>query len=88
MLCADLLDLSVVVSLSVPPAQSGCNSLVAGLVYTIGSHRWEKQSSAFFQAKAAESLLQGNVVFNLARAGFNCETETELTTPHCDHCED
>ena len=32
---------------------------------------WEKQSSAFFQAKAAESHLQGNVVFNLARAGFN-----------------
>jgi hypothetical protein len=32
---------------------------------------WEKQSSAFFQAKAAQSLLKGNVVFNLARAGFN-----------------
>jgi|EP01047_Picozoa_sp_COSAG01_P076015 hypothetical protein len=34
---------------------------------------WEKQSSAFFQAKAAESYLKGNVVFNLARAGFNCK---------------
>eukprot|EP01051_Picozoa_sp_SAG22_P004434 SAG22_NODE_237_length_14221_cov_37.207832_11_plen_156_part_00 len=32
---------------------------------------WEKQSSAFFQAKAAQSFLKGNVVFNLARAGFN-----------------
>ena len=32
---------------------------------------WEKQSSAFFSAKAAESFLKGNVVFNLARAGFN-----------------
>jgi hypothetical protein len=32
---------------------------------------WEKQSSAFFQAKSAESFLKGNVVFNLARAGFN-----------------
>lgn len=32
---------------------------------------WEKQSSAFFQAKSAQSTLRGNVVFNLARAGFN-----------------
>lgn len=32
---------------------------------------WEKQSSAFFQAKAAQTLLKNNVVFNLARAGFN-----------------
>jgi len=32
---------------------------------------WEKQSSAFFQAKAAESIVKQNVVFNLARAGFN-----------------
>lgn len=32
---------------------------------------WEKQSSAFFQAKTAESTLRRNVVFNLARAGFN-----------------
>jgi len=32
---------------------------------------WEKQSSAYFQAKAAESLIEGNVVFNLGRAGFN-----------------
>ena len=32
---------------------------------------WEKQSSAFFQAKTAQSVLRYNVVFNLARAGFN-----------------
>eukprot|EP00051_Salpingoeca_urceolata_P008274 m.104752 g.104752 ORF g.104752 m.104752 type:complete len:485 (+) comp15664_c0_seq1:1096-2550(+) len=32
---------------------------------------WEKQSSAVFEAKAAESLITRNVVFNLARAGFN-----------------
>jgi hypothetical protein len=32
---------------------------------------WEKQSSAFFQAKSAETVLEGNLVFNLARAGFN-----------------
>lgn len=32
---------------------------------------WEKQSSAFFQAKTAQTTLRHNVVFNLARAGFN-----------------
>jgi len=32
---------------------------------------WEKQASAFFQAKTARSHLQHNVVFNLGRAGFN-----------------
>ena len=32
---------------------------------------WEKQSSAVFQAKSAESILRHNVVFNLGRAGFN-----------------
>jgi hypothetical protein len=32
---------------------------------------WEKQSSCWFQAKAAQSTLTGNVCFNLARAGFN-----------------
>ena len=31
---------------------------------------WEKQSSAFFQAKTAQTTLRRNVVFNLARAGF------------------
>lgn len=30
---------------------------------------WEKQSSCWFQAKAALSTLEGNVCFNLARAG-------------------
>jgi hypothetical protein len=33
--------------------------------------QWEKQSSAFFQAKTAQTTLRRNVVFNLARAGFN-----------------
>eukprot|EP00750_Incisomonas_marina_P033658 INCI9923.3.p1 GENE.INCI9923.3~~INCI9923.3.p1 ORF type:complete len:923 (-),score=130.23 INCI9923.3:2785-5553(-) len=32
---------------------------------------WEKQSSAFFQAKTAQTEVSGNVVFNLGRAGFN-----------------
>ena len=32
---------------------------------------WEKQSSAVFQGKAAGSTIRHNVVFNLARAGFN-----------------
>ena len=32
---------------------------------------WEKQSSCFFQAKTAQTTLQRNVCFNLARAGFN-----------------
>lgn len=32
---------------------------------------WEKQASAFFQAKAAQTTLRHNVAFNLARAGFN-----------------
>lgn len=32
---------------------------------------WEKQSSAFFQGKTAQTTLRENVVFNLARAGFN-----------------
>eukprot|EP01062_Namystynia_karyoxenos_P003506 TRINITY_DN11258_c0_g1_i1.p1 TRINITY_DN11258_c0_g1~~TRINITY_DN11258_c0_g1_i1.p1 ORF type:complete len:903 (+),score=355.61 TRINITY_DN11258_c0_g1_i1:80-2788(+) len=32
---------------------------------------WEKQSSAFFQAKTAQSTVRRNLVFNLARAGFN-----------------
>lgn len=32
---------------------------------------WEKQSSCWFQAKAAQSTVTGNVCFNLARAGFN-----------------
>eukprot|EP00054_Salpingoeca_dolichothecata_P007214 m.41893 g.41893 ORF g.41893 m.41893 type:complete len:814 (+) comp16925_c0_seq2:2-2443(+) len=32
---------------------------------------WEKQSSAVFSGKAAQSTLRWNVVFNLARAGFN-----------------
>eukprot|EP00755_Sulcionema_specki_P009472 Sspe_Gene.43788::Locus_21396_Transcript_1_1_Confidence_1.000_Length_2624::g.43788::m.43788 len=32
---------------------------------------WEKQSSAFFQAKGAQSTVRHNVVYNLARAGFN-----------------
>jgi len=32
---------------------------------------WEKQSSAFFSGKAAQSNVHHNVVFNLARAGFN-----------------
>jgi hypothetical protein len=32
---------------------------------------WEKQSSAVFQAKSAETILKNNVVLNLGRAGFN-----------------
>eukprot|EP00947_MAST-08B_sp_MAST-8B-sp1_P004183 g4183.t1 len=32
---------------------------------------WEKQSSAVFQAKSAQTTIDGNVVFNLARAGIN-----------------
>ena len=32
---------------------------------------WTKQASAFYQAKSAETTLRRNVVFNLARAGFN-----------------
>ena len=32
---------------------------------------WEKQSSCWFQAKTAQTELDGNVCFNLARAGFN-----------------
>ncbi len=32
---------------------------------------WEKQSSAVFQAKSAETTIRDNVVFNLARAGVN-----------------
>lgn len=32
---------------------------------------WEKQSSGFFQAKSARTTARFNVVFNLARAGFN-----------------
>merc|ERR1719266_521512 len=43
--------------------------IISNLFREIGI--WEKQSSAFFQAKAAESLVKHNVVFNLARAGFN-----------------
>lgn len=43
--------------------------VVNNLFHEIGV--WEKQSSAFFQAKTAQSYLQGNLVFNLARAGFN-----------------
>ena len=31
---------------------------------------WEKQSSAIFQAKAAETTIVRNVIFNLARAGI------------------
>jgi hypothetical protein len=42
------------------------------------------ESSAFFQAKTAQTLLKGNVVFNLARAGFNFNvnilTPTTTTT--------
>ena len=44
-------------------------SILYNLFHEIGV--WEKQSSAFFQAKGAQSHLKGNVVFNLARAGFN-----------------
>ena len=44
---------------------------------------WEKQSSAFFQAKGAESYLKGNVVFNLARAGFNFNDGCEFDDPPC-----
>eukprot|EP00037_Helgoeca_nana_P024366 m.258539 g.258539 ORF g.258539 m.258539 type:complete len:924 (+) comp26623_c0_seq1:107-2878(+) len=32
---------------------------------------WEKQSSCFFQAKTAGSILRRNLCFNLPRAGFN-----------------
>jgi hypothetical protein len=32
---------------------------------------WEKQSSAVFSAKAAQTLIRENVIFNLARAGIN-----------------
>lgn len=32
---------------------------------------FEKQSSGFFQAKAAQTTLRHNMAFNLARAGFN-----------------
>jgi hypothetical protein len=32
---------------------------------------WEKQASCWFQAKAAQTTLVGNVCFNGARAGFN-----------------
>ena len=32
---------------------------------------WEKQSSCWFQAKAAKTTLTNNVCYNLARAGFN-----------------
>ena len=46
------------------------HTLVEGnLFHEIGV--WEKQSSAFFQAKTAQTTLRRNVVFNLARAGFN-----------------
>lgn len=31
---------------------------------------WEKQSSCWFQAKTAQTTLEGNLCFNLARAGF------------------
>eukprot|EP00937_MAST-01D_sp_MAST-1D-sp2_P001006 g1006.t1 len=45
-------------------------TLVEGnLFHEIGV--WEKQSSAFFQAKTAQSTLRNNLVFNLGRAGFN-----------------
>ena len=51
----------------------GCGAGYTRILYNLFREIgvWEKQSSAFFQAKAAESHLQGNVVFNLARAGFN-----------------
>ena len=46
------------------------HTLVEGnLFHEIGV--WEKQSSAFFQAKTAQTTLRRNVVFNLGRAGFN-----------------
>ena len=32
---------------------------------------WEKQSSCWFQAKTAQTVLKGNICFNLGRAGFN-----------------
>ena len=32
---------------------------------------WEKQSSCWFQAKTAQTVLKGNLCFNLGRAGFN-----------------
>ena len=32
---------------------------------------WEKQSSAWFQAKSAQNFLVHNIVYNLARAGMN-----------------
>ena len=44
-------------------------TIIGNLFREIGI--WEKQSSAYFQAKSAESVVRGNIVFNLARAGFN-----------------
>ena len=32
---------------------------------------WEKQSSCWFQAKTAKTVLTNNICYNLARAGFN-----------------
>ncbi|XP_065177576.1 uncharacterized protein LOC135808331 [Sycon ciliatum] len=32
---------------------------------------WEKQSSGWFQAKSAQSVLRGNIIYNLARAAVN-----------------
>ena len=44
-------------------------SISGNLFHEIGI--WEKQSSAVFQAKAAETTIARNVIFNLARAGIN-----------------
>ena len=41
---------------------------------------WEKQSSAWFQAKTAQSTLRNNVIFNLARAGINFNVRFHMPT--------
>eukprot|EP00755_Sulcionema_specki_P008788 Sspe_Gene.41907::Locus_20289_Transcript_1_1_Confidence_1.000_Length_2420::g.41907::m.41907 len=43
--------------------------VVGNLVREVGI--WEKQSSAWFQAKTAETTIEGNVFFNGPRAGIN-----------------
>ena len=45
--------------------------VLGNLVHELG--HFEKQSSPWFQAKTAQTLLQGNIFFNMPRAGINCK---------------
>jgi len=43
--------------------------VIGNLVHELG--HFEKQSSPWFQAKTAQTLLQGNIFYNMPRAGIN-----------------